>query len=130
MPTDDELAAQLEVERLAAGDGIRVLALTGELDMTTTGGFESAVQEALDDGASAVVADLTHVTFIDSSGLAALLGALRSLSLAGARLVIACSNPTVLRLFEVTRADTTFEILATRDDAVTAARRPPNGEAP
>ena len=94
MAPNDELAAQLEVERLDAGDGIRVVVLTGELDMTTTHRFGASVQEALDEGARALVVDLTQLTFIDSSGLAARRAALRSRGLAGARLVVAGSNPT------------------------------------
>jgi anti-sigma B factor antagonist len=107
---------------LLVDDDVRVLALTGELDMETVDRFERALAETVDGGPVAVVADLTRLTFLDSSGLAALLGALRTLGLAGARMVVACANPTVLRLFEVTRADATFEIFSTRDQALDRAR--------
>jgi len=33
-----------------------------------------------------------------------------------------CTNPTVLRLFEVTKMDTTFTIVSSRDEAVASAR--------
>jgi hypothetical protein len=33
-----------------------------------------------------------------------------------------CTNPTVLRLFEVTKMDTTFTIVDTRDEALARAR--------
>ena len=38
------------------------------------------------------------------------------------RMVLVCTNPTVLRLFEITRLDTTFDIRATRDEALAAVR--------
>jgi anti-anti-sigma factor len=47
-----------------------------------------------------------------------LLNALRRLVRRGARLVLACSNPTVLRLFEATRTDATFDIVPTREQAL------------
>jgi anti-anti-sigma regulatory factor len=39
-------------------------------------------------------------------------------------MVLVCTNPTVLRLFEITRLDTTFDIRPTRDEAVQAVRGP------
>jgi anti-anti-sigma factor len=120
---DERLAPRLEVDELAAGDSTHVIALTGELDVATVEAFNAAVERAVSDGVAAVVADLTQVTFIDSSGLAAMLGALRSLDHAGARLVIACANPTVLRVFEITGTEQTFEILPTREQALARVRQ-------
>jgi anti-anti-sigma regulatory factor len=34
------------------------------------------------------------------------------------RLTIVCPNPTVLRLFHVTRLETTFDIVPTREEAL------------
>lgn len=119
---EDGIAPQLEIEQLSPDGDVCVLVLTGELDISTVPRFERVLRETVDDGPPSVVADLTQVTFVDSSGLAALLGALRTLSLAGGRMVLACANPTVLRLFEVTQANRTFEIVATREQALERAR--------
>ncbi|MEA2382023.1 MAG: hypothetical protein QOH72_1994, partial [Solirubrobacteraceae bacterium] len=35
---------------------------------------------------------------------------------------LVCTNPTVLRLFEITRLDTTFDIHSTRDGAILRVR--------
>jgi anti-sigma B factor antagonist len=127
---DEPIAPQLEVDELAADEATLVIALTGELDVATVERFNAAVQRAVSNGAAAVVADLTRLTFLDSSGLAAMLGALRSLDHAGSRLVVACANPTVLRVFEITRTEQTFEILPTREQALARVRHasdPPAG---
>ena len=50
-----------------------VLRLTGELELTTAARLTSAVQELLDVGFDAIRIDLRGVTFIDSTGLRALL---------------------------------------------------------
>jgi len=35
---------------------------------------------------------------------------------------LVCTNPTVLRLFEITRLDATFDIHASREEAISAVR--------
>ena len=40
----------------------------------------------------------------------------------GGRLALVCTNPTVLRLFEITRLDTTFDIRPTREEAIASVR--------
>ena len=37
-------------------------------------------------------------------------------------MALVCTNPTVLRLFEITRLDATFDIHANRDAALSAVR--------
>jgi anti-sigma B factor antagonist len=115
---DERLPPQLELEESAAGPDIRLLRLRGELDVSTVPGFRRALQSAIDDGIEGIVVDLVDVTFIDSTGLMTLLNALRRIVRRNGHLVLACANPTVLRLFEVTRSDTTFEIVATREQAL------------
>ena len=125
MPEEDHSTApQLEVERRSANAQTQVIALSGELDVGTVDRFRAALRETVEGrDAAVVVADLTQLTFMDSSGLAAMLGALRELTRVGRRLLVACANPTVLRVFEITRTDATFEICPTVEQALERARR-------
>jgi anti-sigma B factor antagonist len=50
------------------------------------------------------------------------LNALRRTTRAGGSLVLVCTNPTVLRLFQVTKMDTTFTILPSRVQALERVR--------
>ena len=111
----------MQVERL---DGeTRVIVLRCELDIATVPRFRDPLTELIEDESVQVVCvDLVEVTFIDSNGLMTLLNALRRMVRRGARLVLACSNPTVLRLFEATRTDATFEIAPSREQALALAR--------
>jgi anti-sigma B factor antagonist len=119
---DQPLAPNLDVTEERPEDGTRVVALRGELDVATVGRLRAALAPIVDDPeARLVVVDLVEVTFIDSTGLMTLLNALRRLVRRDARLVLACSNPTVLRLFEATRTDATFEILPTREQALSGS---------
>jgi anti-sigma B factor antagonist len=115
---DEVLAPQLDVVVDGRPDGTRIIALSGELDVGTVPPFAAALQAALADDAPRVLIDLAEVTFIDSTALMTLLTALRELNRRGGQLVLACQNPTVLRLFEVTRTQETFRIFATREQAL------------
>ncbi|MDX6697941.1 MAG: anti-sigma factor antagonist [Solirubrobacteraceae bacterium] len=123
MPNGDQpLAPNLDVSEERPEDGTRVVALRGELDVATVGRLRAALSPIIDDtSAKLVVVDLVEVTFIDSTGLMTLLNALRRLVRRDARLVLACSNPTVLRLFEATRTDATFDIAPTREQALSGS---------
>jgi anti-sigma B factor antagonist len=119
---DQPLAPNLDVSEERPEDGTRVVALRGELDVATVGRLRAALSPIIDDtSAKLVVVDLVEVTFIDSTGLMTLLNALRRLVRRDARLVLACSNPTVLRLFEATRTDATFDIAPTREQALSGS---------
>jgi len=118
---DQPLAPNLDVVEERPDPGTRLVALRGELDVATVGRLRAALTPIIEDpAAQLLVVDLVEVTFIDSTGLMTLLNALRRLVRRGGRLVLACSNPTVLRLFEATRTDATFEIVATREQALSA----------
>jgi len=59
-------------------DGAVRMELRGELDIGTGPTLEQAVERALDDGCREVVLDLGATTFLDSSGLGALIRAARA----------------------------------------------------
>ncbi|MFL5852747.1 MAG: STAS domain-containing protein [Solirubrobacteraceae bacterium] len=112
---------ELRVETV--DDRTAVLSVRGEIHLATAPDFSEGLNQVIAEGRTAVVVDLTEVGFIDSTGLSVLLNALRRITRAGGTLVIVCTNPTVLRLFEVTKMDTTFTIVSSRDEAVASARR-------
>jgi anti-sigma B factor antagonist len=95
-----------------------VIHVKGEIHVSTAPGFAARLDDAIKQETVAVVLDLTEVEFIDSTGLTVLLNGLRSVTLRGGRLALAVSNPTVLRLFEITRLDSTFDIEPTLKDAL------------
>jgi anti-sigma B factor antagonist len=94
-----------------------VITVSGEIHVTTAPEFSRRLNAAIAHGRSLVL-DLTPTEFIDSTGLSVLLNGLRKVTRQRGRMALVCTNPTVLRLFEITRLDTTFDILATRDEAI------------
>jgi anti-sigma B factor antagonist len=95
-----------------------VISVRGEIHVSTASQFSERLNAAIEGGKTAVVLDLGGVEFIDSTGLSVLLNALRRVTRRDGRLALVCSNPTVLRLFEITRLDSTFDIFGERPAAL------------
>jgi anti-sigma B factor antagonist len=93
-------------------DQSSVITVRGEIHVSTAPEFSRLLTDAIADGRTRMVLDLTDVEFIDSTGLSVLLNTLRRVTRAGGRMALVCSNPTVLRLFEITKLDSTFDIHA------------------
>jgi len=118
MSGDFGLPPIFEVSEEPLAGQAHVISVRGELDLHTASEFSRPLFAAIDGGKTAVVIDLCDVVFIGSNGLATLLNGLRRLTRKGGRLAIATANPTVLRMFEITRTDTTFAIFPTRELAL------------
>ena len=103
-----------------AGPERKVIAVAGEIDIFTAPELRAAVVDAIDAGARGLVIDLSDTSFLDSTALGVLIGALKRLRTLGGRLVIVNREPTTARTFEITGLDQTLEIAETRDEALQA----------
>ena len=115
---------KFEVTEEDVDEHIRILDASGEIHVSTAPRFSERLNAAIADGKTALVLDFTHVEFIDSTGLSVLLNGLRRLTRRKGNLVLVCTNPTVLRLFEITRLDSTFDIVGTREEALAHVTSP------
>ena len=109
---------KFDVSEEDVDDATRILDASGEIHVSTAPRFSERLNAAIADGKTALVLDFSHVEFIDSTGLSVLLNGLRRLTRRKGSLVLVCTNPTVLRLFEITRLDSTFDIVGTREEAL------------
>ena len=110
-------------------DRTHVITVSGEIHVSTAPEFSRRLNDAISHGRSNLVLDLTPTEFIDSTGLSVLLNGLRRVTRQRGRMAIVCSNPTVLRLFEITRLDATFDIHPSREAALDSVRRAYDGAA-
>ena len=111
-------SAQFELAEEQFDESTRVISVSGEIHVTTAPEFSQRLNDAIAAGTRGVVIDMSGVEFIDSTGLSVLLNGLRRVTRADGRLALVVSNPTVLRLFEITRLDSTFDIQPTREAAL------------
>lgn len=98
----------------------QVVAVDGEIDITTAPHFRERLFEVIEGGHDRVVVDLNGVDFLDSTALGVMVGAHKRLRDSGAGLVIACSQPSILRVLDVTGLSTVFTVRDTVDAAVSA----------
>ena len=90
----------------------------GELDLDSAADLRLELFGAIEDGATDVLVDLEGTTFIDSMTIGVLLGAVRRLQQRGGELRIACADPTITRIFEITLLDRVFAIYPSREAAL------------
>ncbi|MGY6023491.1 STAS domain-containing protein [Streptomyces spinosirectus] len=99
-------------------DGITVLRLHGEVDYQSVGALTRAMPVADPTGARRVVVDMSRVTFMDSSGVNALIAAHQAMQGAHGWLRLAGVRGAVLRTVQLVGLDTFVSCHATVEDAV------------
>jgi anti-sigma B factor antagonist len=82
-----------------------VVSAQGEVDMAEAPLLRDAIRAGVDRGATHVVADLTDVSYLDSTGLGVLIGFTRELGDSGGQFIVVASDPQLLRLFEIAGLD-------------------------
>lgn len=89
---------------------IRVIEVAdSRIDAAVAIQFKDRMREMSADGPMRVILDLSHVTFLDSSGLGAVVAALKQMG-GGRRLELTGLTPKVAKVFRLTRMDTVFTI--------------------
>jgi anti-sigma B factor antagonist len=108
-----------EVSSEKVADDAYVVAVTGEVDLYTAAEFKEALLVVIDKGAHEVIVDFSGTTFIDSTTLGVLVGAIKRLHLNNqGRLSLVCSDRNIIKIFEITGLDRIFTIYATREEAL------------
>jgi anti-sigma B factor antagonist len=82
-----------------------VMRLDGRLNMVSAPQLKAAVTAAVQAGRTRVVVDLTAVTFLDSSGLGALIAGLKAAREAGGDLRMTGANEQVRTVLRLTNLD-------------------------
>lgn len=93
-------------------------AVDGRLDLLTASDVKKQLQGAVAKGLHRLVVDLHGVPFIDSSGLGALIGALKSTRVAGGDLRIARAGDQVRYVLEISMLDRVLLCHATVEEAL------------
>jgi anti-sigma B factor antagonist len=92
------------------GNGTPVVSVAGELDLATAPAFERTLLDVTESGMGEVIVDLTACSFLDSTGLRALIGGRERLERSDRSLALVLSSPIVMRIFRITGFDEWFEV--------------------
>lgn len=94
---------------------VKVVQPSGILDSTKSDQFKAGINEVLNNGANTVLVDFQDVSFMDSSGLGALVIALKTVRASGGDLFVCSINDQIKILFELTSMDKVFRVFDDRD---------------
>lgn len=100
---EEKRSIPLTIEHVAR-DGHHTLRLEGELDLSSAAELAGAVPRCCDSGTSKLSIDLHGVTFMDSTGLRALLAAAETCEGRDCELEVLHASGAVQRLLQITGA--------------------------
>jgi anti-anti-sigma factor len=95
-----------------------VVSAAGDVDAATTPALEEALDGAIREHERHVVLDGRDIGFIDSTGISAIIAAMRRLNRARRRFALVHGPGALARSLQVTGLDRTLEVHATVDSAV------------
>ena len=95
---------------------VQIIEPKGILDGTKTTDFQHQVEQSIESGVHTILVDFHQVTFMDSSGLGALVKALKTVNAADVNFFLCSINEQIGMLFELTSMDSYFTILSNREE--------------
>ena len=107
----------MQISQKKCGDILTLLVETERIDAASAIVFKDLVRDAAQTAPPRVILDLSKVTFVDSSGLGAIVNAKKALGPA-TRLDLCTLNGAVDKVFKLTRMDSVFDIYPGLDQAL------------
>jgi anti-anti-sigma factor len=94
---------------------VKVIALNGSFNGSNSKEFQETIQEVIANRISIVLIDCHSLSFMDSSGLGALVLGFKTLQTSGIKMIICSINEQIRILFELTGMDRIFTIVPSQD---------------
>jgi anti-sigma B factor antagonist len=110
-----------EVQVEDAGEDLAILVVGGEVDFEVSPQLKARMTKTIKAGRRRLVLDLSDVTFIDSTAIGVIAGAVEKLDEAGGgSLAIVCTHEKVMQIFEITGLDSVITVHPSREEALAA----------
>src|SRR6201987_1359284 len=93
---------ELPLETIGPSGDCAVLQVTGEIDVYTAAILRERIRDLAAKGAVHIIADLSRVDFLDSTGLGVLVGGLKRLREHDGSLPLGISTTRLLRILQIT----------------------------
>lgn len=97
---------------------IDVICISGRLDLVSSSTLKDTIRQRLSERRAQIVIDMEKVTFINSSGLGALISSLRDVRVSGGRIALCQLEPYIEEIFTITNLTRVFDCYATVADAL------------
>jgi anti-anti-sigma factor len=92
----------------------------GAIDLHVSPEMRASLRAIIDEKPKRLVVDLSRVPYVDSSGIAVLIGAMQSLELEGGVFMLAGAQEAVQMILESARLDQYFRLFPSVDAALAA----------
>lgn len=99
-------------------NGSTVCYIEGEIDINTAPDIKKSFEKLLSGKMPKIVINFTKVTYVDSSGLATLVEILKNMRAYGGKMKLTNLSPKIKSLFEITKLEKLFEIIADEAQAL------------
>jgi anti-sigma B factor antagonist len=99
-------------------DGAVVCYMEGEIDINTAPDIKKNLEKILAKKTPKMIINFSKVTYVDSSGLATLVEILKFMRTYGGKLRLSNLSPKIKSLFEITKLEKLFEIMADEAQAL------------
>jgi len=100
----------MQIELAALEQGTALISLQGRLDAAATPSVKQQITAAISQGNVRLALHITQVSFMDSTGLGALVSAFKAARKANGDLSIIAPSPQVQKLLKLTAMDRVFRI--------------------
>jgi anti-sigma B factor antagonist len=100
---------EFRIEERGGGDH-PIVAVAGEIDVATAPQLRECLHRVIGLGDPVILLDLLDVTFLDSTALGVLVGALKRCRELGGELHIVVADPRIMKIFEITGLTKVFPI--------------------
>lgn len=100
------------------GGGIVVITPNADIDMSRSPELRTAIQQAMGARISKLIVNLDEVNYMDSSGLATLVEAMRTANATDTQLILTSMHPKVRAIFDIARLDSFFTIIDSVEQAI------------
>ena len=108
----------IEIKNTELSNRLTVLSISGRITALTAPDVKNQVRSLVSNGLIDMIFDLKETVFIDSSGLSAIVSALKQAREAGGALKLAGLQSDVQTIFKITMLDRVFEMYPTVEAAI------------
>lgn len=118
--TEDTAASDLISIDISTRNDIYIVSVKGRLGISTEGLLRQRIADIVSQSNVHLIFDFGAVSFMDSSGMSAVLSAMRGVSEKRGRICIVCDTRHILRVLRITAIDKLMTIYPKLDEAVKA----------
>jgi len=95
---------------------VRAIQPKGILDSVNSNSLRREITDTIDRGVKTILLDLQDITFMNSSGMGALVATLKAVKAAGGQLALCSLSDQVRIIFELSRMDRIFQVYQDRQE--------------